>query len=42
MTDISLSKTEPSLQWVPVAVSSGLKWPGREAVHSLLSSTVLK
>jgi hypothetical protein len=38
MTDTPLSKIKPSLQWVPAVLSPGVKWPGREAVHSPLSS----
>ena len=33
-----LSEIEPSLQWVPAVLTPGVKWPGREAFHSPLSS----
>jgi hypothetical protein len=30
-----LGPTQPPIQWVPGALSLGVKWPGREADHSL-------
>jgi hypothetical protein len=30
----ALGPTQPPIQWVPGALSPGVKWPGREAVHS--------
>jgi hypothetical protein len=29
-----LGPTQPPIQWVPGALSQGVKWPGREADHS--------
>jgi hypothetical protein len=31
--------TQPPIQWVPEALSLGIKWPGHEADHSSPSST---
>jgi hypothetical protein len=30
----ALGSTQPPIQWVAEALSSAVKWPGREAVHS--------
>jgi hypothetical protein len=30
----ALGPTQPPIQWVPGALSLGVKWPGREADHS--------
>jgi hypothetical protein len=38
----ALGATQPPIQWVPGALSLGVKWPGREADHSPLSSAELK
>jgi hypothetical protein len=32
--------TQPPIQWVPGALSLGVKWPGREADHPPPSSAV--
>jgi hypothetical protein len=37
-----LGFTQPPIQWVPEALSSGLKWSGREADHSPLTSAEVK
>jgi hypothetical protein len=37
-----LGLTEPSIQWVPGAISCGVKCPGFEAVHSPPSSAEVK
>jgi hypothetical protein len=37
-----LGPTQPPIQWVPGALSLGIKWPGREADHSLPSSAEVK
>jgi hypothetical protein len=42
MTKPALGPTQPPLQWVPGALSLGVKRPGREADHSLLSSAEVK
>jgi hypothetical protein len=42
MADTPLSKIKPSLQCVPAVLSPGLKWPGRETVHSPLSNAGFK
>jgi len=34
--------TQPPIQWVPGALSPGVKRPGRETDHSPPSSTVVK
>jgi hypothetical protein len=34
----ALGPNQPPIQWVPEAVSAGVKWPGREADHSPLPS----
>jgi hypothetical protein len=31
---MALGPTQPPIQWVPGALSLGVKWPGREADHS--------
>jgi hypothetical protein len=38
----ALGPTRPPIQWVPGALSLGVKWPGREADHSLPSSAEVK
>jgi hypothetical protein len=38
----ALGPTEPPIQWVPWALSLGVKWPEREADHSLPSSVEVK
>jgi hypothetical protein len=37
-----LESTQPPIQWVPEALSLGIKRPGREADHSPPSSDVVK
>jgi hypothetical protein len=37
-----LGPTQPPIQWVPEAVSLGVKRPGREADHSLPSNAEVK
>jgi hypothetical protein len=39
---MALGATQPSIQWVPGALSFGVKWPGREADHSPPSSAEVK
>jgi hypothetical protein len=39
---LALGPTQPPIQWVPGALSSGVKWPGREADHSPPASTAVK
>jgi hypothetical protein len=38
----ALGPTQPPIQWVPGALSLGVKRPGREADHSLPSSAEVK
>jgi hypothetical protein len=38
----ALGSTQPPIQWVPGSLSPGVKWPGREADHSLPASTEVK
>jgi hypothetical protein len=38
----NLGPTQPPIQWVPGALSLGVKWPGREADHSPPSSAEVK
>jgi hypothetical protein len=38
----ALGPIQPPVQWVPGALSLGVKWPGREADHSPLSSAEVK
>jgi hypothetical protein len=38
----ALEPTQPPIQWVPGALSLGVKRPGREADHSLPSSAEVK
>jgi hypothetical protein len=33
---------QPPIQWVPEALSTGEKWPGRETDHSPLSNAEVK
>jgi hypothetical protein len=40
--DADLGPTQPPIQWVPGALSLGVKWPGREADHSPPSSVGVK
>jgi hypothetical protein len=37
-----LVPTQPPIQWVPGAISPGIKRPGREADHSPLTSAEVK
>jgi hypothetical protein len=39
---LSLGTTQPSLQWIPGAISPGVKQPGREANNSPRSSVEIK
>jgi hypothetical protein len=39
---LALGPTQPPIQWVPAALSHGVKWPGREADHSPPLSTEVK
>jgi hypothetical protein len=39
---MALVPTQPPIQFVPGALSLGLKWPGREADHSPPSSAEVK
>jgi hypothetical protein len=34
--------TQPPIQWVPVALSPGVKWPGREADYSPSASVKVR
>jgi hypothetical protein len=38
----ALGPNQPPIQWVPGALSLGIKWPGREADHSPPSSAEVK
>jgi hypothetical protein len=38
----ALGSTQPPIQWVPGALSLGVKWPGREADHSPPTSAEVK
>jgi hypothetical protein len=38
----ALGPTQPPIQWLPEAVFLKVKWPGREADHSPLSSAEVK
>jgi hypothetical protein len=38
----ALSSTQPPIQWVPGALSPGVKWPGREVDHSPPTSAEVK
>jgi hypothetical protein len=38
----ALGPTQPPIQWVPEALSLGVKWPGREADHPPPSSAEVK
>jgi hypothetical protein len=38
----ALRPTQPPIQWVPGALSMGVKWPGRESDHSPPSSAKVK
>jgi hypothetical protein len=42
MSRMSLGPTQPPIQWVPGALSLGVKWPGHEADHSPSSSAKVK
>jgi len=37
-----LGSTQPPIQWVPGALSLGVKWPGCEGDHSSASSAEVK
>jgi len=39
---MALGPTQPPPQWIPGALSLGIKWPGHEANHSPPSSTEVK
>jgi hypothetical protein len=39
---IALEPTQPPIQWVPGALSLGVKWPGCEADHSPPSTAEVK
>jgi hypothetical protein len=39
---MALRSTQPPIQWVPGALSMGVKWPGGEADHSPPSSAEVK
>jgi hypothetical protein len=39
---VALGPTQPPIQWVPGALSLGVKWLGREADHSTPSSAEIK
>jgi hypothetical protein len=41
-TRLVLGHTQPPIQWIPGAISLGVKRPGREAVHSPPSSSEVK
>jgi len=38
----AMGPTQPPIQWVPGALSLGVKWPGQEADNSRPSSTETK
>jgi len=38
----AMGPTQPHIQWVPVALSLGVKWPGHEADHSPPPSAEVK
>jgi hypothetical protein len=38
----ALGSTQPPIQWIPGALSLGVKRPGREAYHSLRASATVK
>jgi hypothetical protein len=40
--DPALGSTQPPIQWVPGALSPGVKRPGREADHTLPTSAEVK
>jgi hypothetical protein len=39
---MAVGPTQPPIQWVPEALSLGVKWPGHEADHSPPSSAKVK
>jgi len=39
---LALGLTQPPIQWLMWALTSGVKWPGREAAHSPSSSAEVK
>jgi hypothetical protein len=42
MSRTALGPTQPPIQWILEALSLGVKWPGRDADHSPLSSAKVK
>jgi len=42
MSRLALGPTQPPIQWVPGALSMGVKQPGHKADHSPLSSAEVK
>jgi hypothetical protein len=42
MSRLALGPTQPPIQWVPGALSPGVKWPGHEADYSPPSSAEVK
>jgi hypothetical protein len=42
MSRLALGPTQPPIQWKPGALSPGVKWPGRDADHSPITSADIK
>jgi hypothetical protein len=42
MSRLRLGPTQPPIQWIMEALSTGVKWPGCEADHSAPSSAKVK